>query len=101
MDLNDLGAGETLYWDIYDFMIRAVGHDGRFELDCNDNDVIDVCDIEIAHRATSDRRRSTGRLRPDHRESIVGAAITSRRAADGDFDQRGCRTFNDFQISRS
>jgi hypothetical protein len=46
MDLNDLSAtGFVYYWPHDNFLIRAVGHDGRFAGDCNENGDIDACDI--------------------------------------------------------
>ena len=45
LDLSDLAGYGLMAWPPHDFFIRAVGFDGLLEYDCNENEVLDVCDI--------------------------------------------------------
>ena len=45
LDLNNLAAGGLMHWPYHDLLVRAIGSDGRFENDCNVNEVLDRCDV--------------------------------------------------------
>ena len=45
MDIDNLAAGWIMHWPHHDLLVRAIASDGRFESDCNRNEILDSCDI--------------------------------------------------------
>ena len=81
LDLNDLAAGAPngglMSWPHHDFFVRAVGFDGWLQHDCNENQVLDACDI-----AGGTSLDSNGNGIPDECEVAVPGDLDG----DGDVD---------------